>query len=261
MKLFLLFAIILFFVACSNNANTRALLENTDSAITQRDSCFCDTLLQQLNTKSRSNYKQTKMDIEKIKSAMHEQYIKYDDSTSRYHFLDSVSNVFSALLSNEIIPFWYGMKWDFNGYSAIPNKGKIACGYFVSNTLKDMGIQLNRFRLAQQNPKNQAKSIVIDTLNLIRIIKQTDTNYDIIYKNLSKGFYFVGLDCHVGYFYYCHEKPFFIHSDYIGGKVIIERADTSEAFISNQYWFSKISGNVALMKSWIENKELFVVTF
>lgn len=180
MKLFCYIAIILFFVACSNNANACALLKNTDSAIRRPDSCFCDTLLQQLNTKAGNNYKQTKMDIEKIKSALHEQYLKYNDSTNRHQFLDAVSYVFSAFLINAIIPYWYGMEWDFDGYSAISNKGKIACGYFVSNTLKDMGIQLNRFRLAQQNPKNQAKSTVIDTVNLIKMTKQTDATSEIV---------------------------------------------------------------------------------
>ena len=54
-----------------------------------------------------------------------------------------------AILSNEIFPNWYGTPWDFNGMTRTPRKGKIACGYFVCNILKDIGFTIPRIKWAQ----------------------------------------------------------------------------------------------------------------
>ena len=71
--------------------------------------------------------------------------------------LDSVKKSFTELLLNKIIPYWYGTTWSFNGHTSKPNQGEIACGYFVSTTLKDMGLKLNRYCLAQKSPIDEAK--------------------------------------------------------------------------------------------------------
>ncbi len=44
------------------------------------------------------------------------------------------------------------------GHTAVPKEGEIACGYFVSTTLLHMGVPLNRYKIAQQNPLNEAKT-------------------------------------------------------------------------------------------------------
>ena len=53
---------------------------------------------------------------------------------------------FFHTLVDSIFPYWYGTEWDFNGITESPRKGEIACGYFVSTTLKHMGIRLNRYK-------------------------------------------------------------------------------------------------------------------
>jgi hypothetical protein len=158
---------------------------------------------------------------------------------------------------NQIIPFWYGTPWDFNGYTAIPNEGEIACGYFVSTTLLHAGLNINRYHLAQQAGLNEAKSLAI-----------TDDNYETIYgiENLEKalkdrytdGLYFVGLDSHVGYLYIKHGEYYFIHSNYIDDKVMIQKAMTAEAFQSNIYVIANITTNEELLKKW-RNREVVKV--
>lgn len=68
-----------------------------------------------------------------------------------------ISIIFKRCLVNEIIPFREGTIWSFEGYMSIPNKGEIACGYFVSITLKYFSVELNRYKLAQQSSINKAK--------------------------------------------------------------------------------------------------------
>jgi hypothetical protein len=67
------------------------------------------------------------------------------------------SSIYSArtylmkTLKQQIFPSWYGTSWDFNGYTEKPLNGKIACGYFVTTTLKHIGFNLNRYKIAQQD--------------------------------------------------------------------------------------------------------------
>src|SRR5687768_5014531 len=68
---------------------------------------------------------------------------------------DSLSSLVTDLLVDRIIPYWIGTPWSFEGHTSIPNSGKIACGYFVSTTLLDLGFNLNRYTFAQQAPENE----------------------------------------------------------------------------------------------------------
>ena len=71
------------------------------------------------------------------------------------------NKIFTLFLLNNIIPHWYGTKQDFCAYTETPKQGVIACGILVSTTLKDMGLNVNRYKLAQQSPTNEAKTIAI----------------------------------------------------------------------------------------------------
>lgn len=207
-----------------------------------------------------------KYDIVLTDSAQSYQYRKNEVSEKREQLLkefnsgdislDSVGQVFNEILLNNIIPHWYGTDWDFNGHTNTPNKGYIACGYFVSTTLKHMGININRYRLAQQSGANEAKSISInDTIykfyksNAKEIVQFTKNN-------LEEGIYFVGLNNHVGFILHKKGEVFFIHSSFMGKvKVDIEKAVESEPFtMSTVFHITSVSTNTGLMKKWLNNE-------
>ncbi|WP_045471112.1 hypothetical protein [Winogradskyella sp. PG-2] len=71
--------------------------------------------------------------------------------------IDSASKYIYSKLLNDIVPHWYDTPWDFNGHTSTPNNGEIACGYFVSSTLKHLGFNLNRYKMAQAAGLNEAK--------------------------------------------------------------------------------------------------------
>lgn len=179
-------------------------------------------------------------------------YTKVKSSALELRTNKASGKEFEEHLLNSVIPHWYGTEWDFNGYTDTPNNGVIACGYFVSTTLLHMGINLNRYHLAQQAGLNEAKSLAI-----------IDSNYFTVYgfENLSSemdlyddGIYFVGLDNHVGYLLKRSGQLYLIHSNYIDDKVMIETADESAAFESNIYVVAEISTNETLMEYWHANK-------
>jgi hypothetical protein len=158
-------------------------------------------------------------------------------------------------LSDSVFPAWYGTKWDFNGITNVPKEGLIACGYFVSTTLKHVGFNLNRYKMAQQ-----AASVIINKTCGKSYVK-TYRNSDTLIKRLSKkpdGLYVLGLDYHVGFLLVEKGKVFFVHADFINGKVVRQPASTSEAFNSSGlYVLGQLTRNPALMNKWLKGVRIY----
>jgi len=176
--------------------------------------------------------------------------------------LDSVRHFFTENLLNGIIPYWYGTKYDFDGHTAIPGQGEIACGYFVSTTLRDMGLNLDRYKLAQQNPVNEAKTLSLNDSVIALSGDFANEVIAIVKKQFENGIYFIGLDSgHVGFLLKRKEEVFFIHSNYLSPQeVVIERAIDSEVLLYyTGFHFAEITANDDLMRKWLGNEELTVI--
>ena len=172
--------------------------------------------------------------------------------------IDSASTYLKDKLLNDMVPHWYGTTWDFNGHTNMPNNGEIACGYFVSTTLKHLGFNLNRYKMAQQaglieaqmlQPKSDLK--IYSNLSFEALKAKLNSAY-------KDGLYFVGLDNHVGYVLIKDKELYFLHSSYCDNKVVIELAEHSYCFQSNLYVFAEISTNDALIKKWILDTRISV---
>ena len=162
---------------------------------------------------------------------------------------DSVmSSVLFNSMIDSIFPAWMGTNWGFNGTSNVPKQGEIACGYFVSTTLKHVGFNLNRYKLAQQ-----AASVVIDVLCGKNKAYSTDKSALINKLKAKKGnrLYVVGLDYHVGFIAVQNNEVYFIHSDYFKNKVVKEFAFKSQGFsATNSYVYGEITNNSSLLNKW-----------
>lgn len=172
--------------------------------------------------------------------------------------IDSASTYIYSKLLNEIVPHWYNTPWDFNGHTNIPNQGEIACGYFVSTTLKHLGFNVNRYKMAQQGGMNEAKTLqkksglkIFSNLSFSKLKEQLNSVY-------AEGLYFVGLDNHVGYVLLKDKGVYFLHSSYYDNRVMIELAEASPCFISDIYVFAEITTNKELIRKWVFNEELVV---
>lgn len=165
------------------------------------------------------------------------------------------SHLLYKTLVDSIFPMWYGASWDFNGISNIPGQGEIACGYFVSTTLKHAGFNLNRYRLAQQ-----AATVIITEL-VGRKNTSKHHSSDAILKHLKKqkdGLYVVGLDYHVGFLIVEDNVTYFCHSDYVNLKTVREKATDSHAFNStNLYVLGEITHNPTLMNKWLSKTKIY----
>ena len=179
------------------------------------------------------------------------------DSTKQHKLVSTTKDYIYTQLIDNIFPAWYGTEWDYNGYSNVPQRGIIACGYFVSTTLKHIGFKLNRYRLAQQYSSGIVKSLCDN----IQYVRNNDTEKLFQYINAQPNqLYVVGLDNHVGFISKEDNGIYFIHSSYLDPVAVIkEKAETAEALIgSNLFVLGHFTDNSAVIKSWLKAETILV---
>lgn len=173
-----------------------------------------------------------------------------------------IGQQFEQCLINEIIPYWYGTTWSFDGHTYKPGQGEIACGYFVSTTLQHVGVNVNRYQLAQQTPENEAKSLAIEGEVIEVSGANSAENMAQIKSKIADGICFVGLGRgHVGYLLKRKNELFFLHSSYFTpGTVTVELASKSPVFCAyDQYYIVELSSNEAFLKHWLSNQKIEVI--
>lgn len=160
-----------------------------------------------------------------------------------------------GILANEIFPAWYGTPWDFNGISNTPGKGEIACGYFVSTTLKHAGFNLNRYKLAQQ-----ASAIITKEVCGAKYTQNITGLSDLFtaLKAYHNAMFIVGLDYHVGFIVVENGESFFVHSDFISDQVLREKAIESESLKSStRFVLGQLSHNKELINKWKNSIKIY----
>ncbi len=188
----------------------------------------------------KRNYTLTKSNIIKIKSKL-----SANEANEK-----SVSS-FINILTDSIFSQWYGTKWDFYGTTQIPNEGKIACGYFVTTTLQDAGVKLQRSKLAQLASEEMIKTLVRKS-DIHRFSNYKIDKFNSEIKKLGKGLYVIGLDNHTGFILNKNDSVFFIHSSGIYPYCVMkEYAPESKLLVHSKYRVvGKISTPTFLKEHW-----------
>ena len=180
------------------------------------------------------------------------QFREADDRNQQRSVLQQTGKWLRQQLVNRVFPPWYGTEWDFNGYTSKPREGQIACGYFVSTPLKQIGFNLNRYKMAQADATTIARSLS-DTLvrfqdfekMLLHVAQQPDE------------LYVIGLDNHVGFLYKSVDTLDFIHSTFVDpGCVFREPAATSPVLSWSQvYVLAPLTQRDWTMQKWLRRTE------
>lgn len=160
--------------------------------------------------------------------------------------------LFTKMVAETIIPGWIGTAWSFNGVSQSPQKGSIACGYFVTTVLQDAGVPLARVRLAQCASEEMITTLVQPAL-IHRFSNQPMTAFIGSVQQQGYGLYIVGLDNHTGFIYNDGKDIWFIHSTFVGTRnVQKEKAASSWVLSSSKYKvLGKISADEKLLSRWM----------
>ncbi len=129
----------------------------------------------------------------------------------------------------------------------------VACGYFVSTTLRDLGIKLNRYKIAQKG----ATDIILALCDTETVVKLSSVEkVSEFMKDVNDDeILIVGLDYHVGFLFRKNNQNYFAHSNYIGMRgVEIERMEDSQNFAnSNLYVIGNLTKNREMTKNWLNN--------
>jgi hypothetical protein len=158
-----------------------------------------------------------------------------------------------AELVEHILPFWEGTQWDFNGYTNTPNDGVIACGYFVSTTLKHLGFTLNRNDIAKMYSQQIAEVLCFDDTRSFEMSNELKTYV----AHLKDGIYILGLSNHVGFLEIKNQVAYFIHSDYTSvlgvHRELFYQSDA--AMSSTVFWIGNLSNNPKVYDYYKNKKE------
>jgi len=155
------------------------------------------------------------------------------------------------IFNTSIPDFWTGTVWDFNGITRHPKEGAIACGYFVTHTLTDVGFKIQRIKLAQAPSSEMIKELCV-TVKRFSDFTKLKTH---IQHEPDSSLFIIGLDFHTGFILKAKEEIFFLHSNYINNQgVIKEQIDTSLALASSRsYMIGNLTENEDLIKKWLGN--------
>jgi hypothetical protein len=230
-------------INCVQNAKPQA------NVIPQNDANSFGVFVKKDTTKS---YEQCKIEVKQLRQNLRDKNLSHD----------SLSVVFTSILVDKIIPYWYGTHWSFDGHTTEPQKGEIACGYFISTVLTDTGLNMNKYKFAQQLPINEAKTFSFEENVLILEDFTRAEHFSSLLKNTKDGVYFIGFgETHVGFLLRKKEHFFLLHSKYENAEgVKIESLEESNMFSGHsKLCLSPISDNPKLLQKWLQKEEVKVV--
>lgn len=178
---------------------------------------------------------------------------KSDPDQSNVKLKDSITNFWIKMIGIDLYAFWKGTPWDFNGTSPTPGKGTIACGYFVTMLLRDIGLSINRKQLSVLPSSEMMRKLC--PRQRITKLNEATTNWLEKLKDEGKGVYIIGLDYHTGFIVNDGLEIWFIHANYFGKQgVIKEKAAYSRALISsNTKWIISLTNDQHLIQRWLEH--------
>ncbi len=211
---------------------------------------------------ARSNYRSALEKIELRRVELERRYQIADatgNTTAQQATIATARSCLLTALIGDIFPAWYGTPWDFNGVSQTPGEDKIACGYFVTTTLRDAGFVLPRIKLAQQPSQTIIKSLTGRESISISAGKPIAEIMAGIRKSGS-GLYIVGLDTHVGFIINDGKHLGFVHSSYYAPHraVVAELCDSKNPLADSNY---RVVGKVLddnMLVRWLTGQEFQV---
>ena len=135
---------------------------------------------------------------------------------------------------------WLGTEWAFSGTTRTPRGGAIACGYFVTTTLQQAGVELDRVRLAQA----ASETMIVELAKPETVRRFSDAPLDAFLASVRRqgeGYYIVGLDDHTGFLRVAEDGVItFVHSG-PGKGVVIEAPGDAPKLANSRY---RVTGKI-----------------
>jgi hypothetical protein len=191
--------------------------------------------------------------VKKKQTEIKAAYLKAD-STERDSIIIVAQEYLLKTITTDFFNHWYGTEWDFNGTTRTPREGKIACGYFITTVLSDVGFKIPRVYWAQQASEYYIKRMTSDIKRYSNVSIEKVMTY---FQGREDGLYVVGLDSHVGFVYKRGKKLQFVHASYYNPKegVKSENLDSKNPLSESEY---RVIGRIMdkeMVRKWILEEE------
>ncbi|HJP63143.1 MAG TPA: hypothetical protein VJ844_06850 [Mucilaginibacter sp.] len=170
------------------------------------------------------------------------------------HPTKDIRNYLFKLIDEDIYNYWAGTPWDFYGTTQQPKTGSIACGYFVTNTLTDLGFKIDRIGLAEIRSGDMIKKLCVK----IKSFNSLNKLNSYLAKQPVNSVFIIGLDFHTGYVVKTATDCYFFHSNYIKKEgVVKEKINESQALSTNKFFMiGSLTANENLLRKWVADKPI-----
>jgi len=241
-----LFAAPAFFSCSGKETAAAASAERSDSA----------TIVKLDTAQHLAGYAALRERIETKRKELAKDYTEAADDGARKEVIGRSRRYLNQMLADSLFPFWYGTTWDFNGTTQKPRCGSVACGYFVTTTMKHAGFNIERAKMAQV-----ASSILIRKSCEKEKIKVFSNGrldaFKAWLKEQPDGIYILGLDIHVSYIVKRGKKFDMVHSSYWAGTLKVTREALTDCPIipDNKFFMAgNLLGSDSTIVGWLEGK-------
>ncbi|MBQ4819631.1 hypothetical protein [Aquimarina sp. MMG016] len=213
--------------------------------------CIAMVLIAIQSYAQHKDYTATIQDISQERDKIKNLYDAADAAGKNAIIATTRTYIFQSLV-NDVFPFWYGTPWDFNGHTKTPGEGKIACGYFVTTTLQDVGFNIPRYKWAQSASEMFIKKLAHPQVK--RFTNAPLTTIQEFLRTSGDGLYLVGLDDHTGFISVDNQKIRFIHASYYQPEigVMSEPLDSENPLKYSKY---RVIGKLlsdTMVRNWIQ---------
>ncbi|RYY42748.1 MAG: hypothetical protein EOO06_20720 [Chitinophagaceae bacterium] len=165
----------------------------------------------------------------------------------------ALTNFWVKQVGTELYQQWHQTPWDFNGTTEKPRDGAIACGYFVTTVLRDMGVKINRSKLAICPSLTMMKTLVpgqkVSNLSYLSFDAFNQT-----IQQAGKGVYIIGLDFHTGFIINDGRENWFLHSNYIKRQGVVKEVLLSSSALksSKTRWVVSLTKDRDFLRGWLK---------
>ncbi len=200
---------------------------------------------------SGKTYHEIKDDIHNSRKRFAERYPSLS-APNNDQSLAEICNFWVDAVGNDLFKKWEHTRWDYNGTTDEPKQGAIACGYFVTTVLRDMGLKINRGKLAICPSSVMMKSLTPrQKINNLSNLSYPDFNDALT--RLGKGVYIIGLDFHTGFIVNDGTENWFIHSYFVQRVGVIKESVLNSMALrsSKTRWLVSLTADKTFLSRWL----------
>jgi len=170
------------------------------------------------------------------------------------HPAKDIRNYLFKLVDEDIYSYWNGTPWEFHGATRQPKTGSIACGYFVTNTLTDLGFKIDRVGLAEGISGTIIRKLCV-RIESFNSLSKLNSYLD---GQPVNSVFIIGLDFHTGYVIKTATNSYFFHSTYLkSAGVVKEKINESAALTHNKFFMiGSLTANNNLLRKWVTGKAI-----